>query len=1538
MKVRFGPLLFALILLGFPAISQEPEGIWFALNSNASVEPGEEPIVGLSAQNLRQLEFRLYRINDAGSFLSQLRDPHSFGNRVADLPRERTPLERFYRWKRRVRNDIVQYTRRQFTAATRAAWRERSVKPESTDTPKKGEKGTTYAPVAILNEKQLLKTWTETISTRERWAEQNVKVPVREAGFYLVEATDGKLRAYTIVSISPIAILSKTQPGTVWTRVVERQSGAPLAGVDVEFRSGEDVLAKTKTDENGLAKYTGEARSGLLALATRQQNGKAEIALDAINEWAFGREEGRRLTAYLYTERPVYRPGHKVFFKAVLRQQLDQGYALPKASEADVEITDSDGKSIYKKTLRVSSFGSVEGSLELPMTASLGYYGISLRAGEGHGYGGFNVEEYKKPEYAVKITPTAPRVLQGEAVSATIEARYYFGEPVRDAKVKYTIRRQRYYPSWYESDSEGYETTEEDNSGGEYFRGEQGEEVEGRLDSEGRLTIKLPTPVESDDYTCRIEARVMDEGNREVTGYGMAIATRGNYYVSVRSDRYIGSPGQAMDFTVTAKDYDGQPQAVAFRTLLERYEYNQESASRYKTVGASVSGTTGADGTGKVSVMLPTAGSYRLTVLSRSPQGRDLRASDWVWTGGGFGGSYDDEESLKIISDKKKYAPGETAKLLLLAPPGVNAWLTTEYRGIVDSRIAKSDAQGQLTAEIPIRAEYAPNITVTAAFLKQGKLYQGRATLRVPPAEKELALTVTPVKAEFKPGEPARYDVVAKDHRGQPVRAEISLGVVDEALYAVQRETVQTPLSFFYGNIYSDVSSSSSLRYYFRNEAGTRAMRLAQIRPSLGQLKPERVGDPRVRKAFPDTAFWVANLLTDASGRGQVEFAFPDALTQWRTTARAFTEDTKVGFALNRVTVRKNLLLRPVAPRFLMEGDEVSLGVVVQNYLASAKPTKVTLSATGVDLLDGAERSITVDSKGTRKVEFRVRVKPGAGDKATLENREAVITAKALTDEESDAVEITLPIKPYGTLLSSGQSGALTDGKKASFSLAAPGTNRSLELSVAPSLAGSLLGSLEYLSTFPYGCTEQTMSSFLPNITVTKVLNELGVRSNLRREDLQKKVDAGLERLYDYQHADGAWGWWKDDESHPFMTAHVLAGLKEARAAGYSVNQNSLERAQQWLQGEFRRQDKALPDLRAYIAYALGTQEAANVLYADRNRMTAYGKAFLGLALDQRKDARAKTIAEELAASAQQNEGEAWWPSSRDELLDFDTDSTPETTSFALKLLSRQLPASPLLPKAATWLVLHRDQGQWWNSTKQTAMVIYGLLDYLKVSKELAPSFRVRVRVGGREVLSKEFASADLAALTPTTLRLPAAESNNVEVEMSGAGRLYWNAQTQYFTSAEQRVAGGSAMSVAREYYRLVPREQGGNTRYALEPLNGPVAPGDAIAVLVRTNAPNRKYLLIEDPIPAGFEHAREGDYNLVDRPIWWAFNWARTEYRDDRAAFFRTYYFGDEDKLYFYVLKAVNPGKFRVPPPRLQPMYEPKQVATGRANTLEVQ
>jgi hypothetical protein len=306
----------------------------------------------------------------------------------------------------------------------------------------------------------------------------------------------------------------------------------------------------------------------------------------------------------------------------------------------------------------------------------------------------------------------------------------------------------------------------------------------------------------------------------------------------------------------------------------------------------------------------------------------------------------------------------------------------------------------------------------------------------------------------------------------------------------------------------------------------------------------------------------------------------------------------------------------------------------------------------------------------------------------------------------------------------------------------------------------------------------------------------------------------------------------------------------------------------------------------------------------------------------------------------EQNQEEAWWSATRDEMLDFTEDASPEATAYAVKFLSHQNPASPLLPKAAIWLMNHRNEGEWWDSTKQTAMVIYGLTDYLKASNELNPNLTVTVLVNDRPVLTRKLDNATMSVTPDLTLDESKLQpgANHIRITTSGTGRLYYSTRAEYHSSDEHLEKTGTvSLNILRDYFRVTPAHEGDHIVYDIAPLNGPAAPGDVLAVRLTVTGSEWKYVMIEDPIPAGTEFIQHDEgYQLRNRPPWWEYYFTRREMHDDRLALFRTFSpLGQQQ--YFYLLKVVNPGVFQVSPARVGPMYQPEVMATSESRRLEV-
>ena len=365
------------------------------------------------------------------------------------------------------------------------------------------------------------------------------------------------------------------------------------------------------------------------------------------------------------------------------------------------------------------------------------------------------------------------------------------------------------------------------------------------------------------DYRYRVEAHVTDDANRDIVGRGSVLATYGSFVLNVSPDRYFYTPGSTATFTVQARDYDNNP--VQTRVHLELLPWDHRTRA-YGEAKGSADVDTGADGSAKAQLVIPAAATYRVRITARTPEGRVVEDAASIWTpaGSGFEESFGEtsRKSLQIVLDKKTYRPGETAQVIIMAgKPNTPVYVSMEGRDLISYKLIRSQDSTAIF-EIPITAANEPGVFVSAQFIRGGSVYRGSKYIKVPPVDHQMNVNISTDRPQYQPGQSAQYSINATGADGKPVpQAEFSLGVVDEAIYAIRPDTMQDPLAYFFSHEWNRVLSEDSIDYYFNGEAGKRRMQLARLRPPsrLAQLKPERLVQPKVRKAFPDTAFWAAD-------------------------------------------------------------------------------------------------------------------------------------------------------------------------------------------------------------------------------------------------------------------------------------------------------------------------------------------------------------------------------------------------------------------------------------------------------------------------------------------------------------------------------------------------------------------------------------------------------------------------------------------------------------------------------------------------------
>ena len=211
--------------------------------------------------------------------------------------------------------------------------------------------------------------------------------------------------------------------------------------------------------------------------------------------------------------------------------------------------------------------------------------------------------------------------------------------------------------------------------------------------------------------------------------------------------------------------------------------------------------------------------------------------------------------------------------------------------------------------------------------------------------------------------------------------------------------------------------------------------------------------------------------------------------------ARGLTTDTRVGQAESNLLTTKDLLVRPVVPRFLVAGDHVQLAAIVQNNTRTDLDVSVSLQANGVMLDDPASisRQVTVPAGGRERLEWWGRVE----DVPSVD-----LVFSAVSGELNDAARPAngaLPVLRYVAPQTFSTAGQLDEAGERLELVSLPRSfdpaGGQLQVELAPSLAASMFTALDVLEHYPYACTEQTISRFLPNLETYRVLQEFGMDS-----------------------------------------------------------------------------------------------------------------------------------------------------------------------------------------------------------------------------------------------------------------------------------------------------------------------------------------------------------------------------------------------------------------------------------------------------------
>ena len=1412
----------------------------------------------------------------------------------------------------------------------------------------------------------------------------------------------------TILVVADSNIVVKEMFGAVHVWVTNLQSGQPAAGQNLTLYSEQGVsLGTAVSDQNGFAQFDYNPTNNYLEGVTvvSGQPGQAGFGIGSsiwdqgIMPWEFDipASSGAEVEtiAYIYTDRPIYRPGDTVYFKGIVRDTNYGRYTQPSLTNLDLRLASNNffGGETFERTLpvEVGPDGSFSGEYQLPRDMSLGSYQFFVQSSTVEAFRQFTVAEYRAPEFLVNLLPEQPEQLRGQTVTLELRADYFFGGPATDLPVAWTVYEQAYQPlpdggPFYSfGDAGGFFFEDTGLFGGFGGGGGFGNYLldgNGRTDENGRLLITLPANLlqeaDAGSRTITIEANVLDLSEFAVTSRASVVLHAAEAYVGIQPDDFIGRADSESTVNLQTIDWDGrsvsnQPVDVVFYQrdwIPNRTQDYGIYYTRWETVDTEVaraSVTTNAQGQATASFTPDEGGSYIAVATVTDDGGRQQVSSTSIWVidSGRIGWQIDPrDKTMELTPDATSYTPGDTARILIQSPftEPVQAWLTIERGELLEQRVITVDGSSDVV-EIPITAEMAPNAFVTITAIKgvtsggtpYPEMRLGIAELPVSVEQQTLNVSLTPQQDTFGPGETAVYTLTVTDYQGNPVQADLSLALVDLAVLTLKEDNAPHIVDAFYAE--QPYRSRIGSGLVFSGEGYPVEIPVEQLGLGGGgggeaadAALARAVGDDEdgVRQDFPDTAFWQANLTTDANGQATVEIPLPDNLTTWRLSSKAVTaEETLVGQSAVDIITTLPLLVRPVTPRFFTVGDVVELGAIVNNNTADALETAVTLQATGVTLSGPETQTITVPANGQMLVRWPVTVANVAG---------VDLTFRVEGGDYSDATKPTfgdggdIPVYRYTADDVVATAGQLDEaGNRVEAILLPPGVDPAqgeVAITLSPSLAAALIDSIELHNELDYStlCAYAVTDRMLPNVALLALAQQLpaaGVDPG-KVADSEAIVRASVGQLVNLVLPDGGWGWCSSAESDPWLTAYTLFGLTQARELGYTTQASVLENAANYLVAQL-----VTPSLQAtafeanrqaFFLYVLAQLDADIVPDLDRlveeNRslLDPYARALVALAYADLgvTDNRLETLLNDLNDSAVVSATGSHWEDASRDLRNLNSDV--RGTAVVLQALAELDPENPLLPGAVRWLMSARTASAHgaplWATSHETAWTLFSLTEWMVASGELDANYEYSLEVNLQPVTDGRFTTSTVT--NSRDISLPVGELLQEEANFfnfgrgAGDGRLYYTMHLESSIDMNFVSAIDRGITVERVYYDADCDPETETCQPITE-----IEAGERVRVVLTIIAANDLvYAMVEDPIPAGTEAidpgldinspTKGGEVNRVDEDYrfgywgWWFFN--QIQYQDEQVVFLANFLPAGTYQ-YSYFLQASIPGDYQVRP-----------------------
>jgi len=576
-------------------------------------------------------------------------------------------------------------------------------------------------------------------------------------GFYYFELSSDEVENYNgekftnrskqYFVLTNTALTYKRSPDKILIWATDLKTGLPISDIDLFVKKGDKLIADGRPDSRGLFEKAitentdyqvfGKRDAGDISFVDENWN-------EGINSWHFNipfNSSPSKYLVYLYTERPIYRPGQTVYFKGILRRDDDATLLLPDEKEIEISIQDSRYQEILKKRIPINKNGSFNGELQLSESAALGEYILQANfviensSKTDYLYSeNFTVAEYRKPDFKLDLKPEKESYINGEKAIINMNGSYFFGAPLANQEITYHVISKDYFFDKYEDEYYSFF-----NDGDDCYWGCSGSSefiLEGKsaFSSNGTAQISIPLEItdkkQSQIYT--IEATTIGENQQAVSNRIVVPIHKGEYYLGIRTDTYVFEENKPFNVKIISLLPDGKI-APQKNFSIEGYErkwntikkqnfdgsFYYENSYEDKLIDQKKS-TTSKNGKAEMEFKLPSGGIYKLVVKGTDQRGNEISSSTTIYVSSNNFIHYgrENNDRIELIPDKKEYKIGETAKIMIKSPyQNVKALMTIERGKFLSKKIIDIESNSSLI-EIPVTSEFLPNVYVSVILVK----------------------------------------------------------------------------------------------------------------------------------------------------------------------------------------------------------------------------------------------------------------------------------------------------------------------------------------------------------------------------------------------------------------------------------------------------------------------------------------------------------------------------------------------------------------------------------------------------------------------------------------------------------------------------------------------------------------------------------------------------------------------------------------------------------------------------------------------------